>query len=114
MSDLTAMTDSTTVYDETLADQLCDRVAMGGMLATICATEEMPSLDELKQWLRENTEFAGNLDRAIRVRRDVFFDDMKEVTDQLLRGEIDVADAEKEIERLKTLIEYSDMPVGIW
>ena len=108
------MTDTPPAYDETLAERLCDRVAGGETLAALCAEDDMPSLDGVKHWLRENSEFAGNLDRAIQVRREIFLDDMKEVTDKLLRGEIDAVEAEKEIERLKTLIEYSDMPVGIW
>ncbi len=73
----------------------------------------MPSLEELKGWLRENSEFARTLDLAIQARREHFLDEMKEVETKLL-GTIDVAEAEATLDKLKRLVEYSDMPVGIW
>ena len=108
------MTGTPSTYSLALAEQLCDRVAEGGMLAGICAENAMPALDELKSWLRENSDFARTLDLAIQARREHFLDEMREVETKLLRGEIDIAKAEAALERLKTLIEYSDMPVGIW
>ena len=108
------MTDTPPAFDENLAERLCDRIAQGETLAALCAEAAMPSLDGVKHWLRENSEFAGDLDRAIQIRRAHFLDEMQEIETKLLRGEIGVADAKADIERLKTLIEYSDMPVGIW
>ena len=109
-----SVTDEPSTFNQTLAENLCDRVAEGETLATICAEDAMPSLDDLKHWLRENSEFAGSLDQAILFRREHFLDKMIEIELMLLRGTIDVVEAEKKIERLKTLIDNSDMPVGIW
>ena len=108
------MTGTLPTYSHALAERLCDRVAEGETLATITAEPAMPALDGLKQWLRDNSEFAAELDLAIQARREHFLDEMREVETKLLRGEIDVAKAETTLERLKTLIEYSDLPVGIW
>ena len=101
-------------FNLALAERIGDRIAEGETLATITAEPGMPSLDEVKQWLRDNSEFAGTLDQAMQFRREHFLDEMREVETKLLRGEIDVAKAEETLERLKRLIEYSDMPVGIW
>ena len=108
------MTGTPPTYSRALAERVCDRIAEGETLAAICAEEAMPSLEELKGWLRENSEFARTLDLAIQARREHFLDEMQEVETKLLGGTIDVAEAEATIERLKRLIEYSDMPVGIW
>ncbi len=108
------MMDRPSVDSQALAERLCERVAEGETLAAITAEDTMPSLEALKHWLRQNSEFAGTLDRAIQARREYWLDEMKEVETKLIHGEIDVGEAEATIERLKQLIEYSDMPVGIW
>ena len=97
-----------------LAERLCGRIADGEMLATITAEPGMPSLDEVQQWLRDNSEFATELDLAIQARREHFLDEMREVETKLLRGAIDVGEAVATLDKLKRLVEYSDMPVGIW
>ncbi len=107
-------TDRQKPYSPAGGEHVCERVAEGESLVAICAGDAMPSVDEVKQWLRGNSEFARTLDLAIQARRENFLDELAEVAMKVGCGEIEVEKGKKEIERLKTLVEYSDLPVGIW
>jgi hypothetical protein len=46
-----------TLFSETLAAEVCDRLADGELLCDICRPTRMPSRDTVRRWQRENAAF---------------------------------------------------------
>ena len=51
-------------YDETRADEICNKLALGTPLAEICRAEGMPCRQTVHNWMAENEAFAGRIARA--------------------------------------------------
>src|SRR5579863_3801840 len=44
-------------YSDDLAQEICERIAIGELLINICEDEHLPSMRRCNQWLRECPEF---------------------------------------------------------
>lgn len=51
-------------YDKATGDIICDRLANGESLTTICASDDLPSTDTVYRWLRADATFSDNYTRA--------------------------------------------------
>lgn len=77
------------LYTETLADDICTRVSLGGNLNKICAMKGMPSHDCVYRWLRENTAFYEKYTLARETRADSRSDRMDGYTQKMIDGKLD-------------------------
>ena len=53
-----------TLFNESLAEEICRRLAMGDPLAKICADDDMPAYSTVRKWEAENPEFSALSARA--------------------------------------------------
>ena len=53
-----------TLFNETLAEEICRRLAKGDPLARICADDDMPAYSTVRKWEAENPEFSALSARA--------------------------------------------------
>jgi hypothetical protein len=68
-------------FSESLAMELCHRVAGGEFLTIICKEPEMPTTRMVIQWKKEYKEFALLYDEAIRDRLEIFEDQLVTIAD---------------------------------
>jgi hypothetical protein len=68
-------------YSQTVADEICARLAKGQSLRGICTDKEMPSPSTVMDWLRENADFAAQYARAREVGDDMEFERLEELAD---------------------------------
>ncbi len=73
----------TTTYSQSLADEMCVRIAEGESMRSICRDKKakMPGLSTVFRWLSENDKFKEQYDEACRMRADTLFDEMFEIAD---------------------------------
>jgi len=53
-----------TLFNESLAEEICRRLAMGDPLAKICADDDMPAYSTVRKWEVENPGFSALSARA--------------------------------------------------
>lgn len=68
-------------YTEELADAICERLADGVSLRTICAADDMPDKATVFRWLAKYDEFATKYARAREAQADAIFDEMLDIAD---------------------------------
>lgn len=56
------------IYSQELADKICDGIANGWSMRTICDKEDMPALSSIFLWLRTYKEFSEQYARACEER----------------------------------------------
>jgi hypothetical protein len=59
------------IFTEELAARICERLAAGETLRSVCRDDEMPSRETIRNWKREKPEF---LDQYTRARADGYED----------------------------------------
>lgn len=70
-----------TDYNTEIADLLCERLAEGESLRTICAEEGMPNKATVFRWLAAHDDFATIYARAREVQTEVLADELVEIAD---------------------------------
>lgn len=68
-------------YSDDLANLICERLAEGESLRTICAEEGMPNKSTVFRWLAAHPEFATIYARAREVQAEVLADELVEISD---------------------------------
>lgn len=69
------------VYTQDLADSLCAQLAEGKSLRTVCKAEEMPEARTVFRWLRTNSEFCQQYEKAKEESADALSDEMLDIAD---------------------------------
>lgn len=69
------------IFTKELADKVCERIAEGKSMRTVCAPEDMPSISTVFKWLRENPEFAQQYARATEERTEAMSEDILDIAD---------------------------------
>jgi hypothetical protein len=77
-------------YSDALAESICERIAEGESLVSICRSDAMPGYSTVLRWLDANEEFRGRYARAR--------DDQAERFAQEI---VDIADTEEDTQRAK-------------
>lgn len=77
-----------TIYTKELADSICERLALGESMRTVCAQEDMPSMSSVFKWLRENEEFSQQYVKAKEESSDAMAEDLLHIADTPVMGEI--------------------------
>jgi hypothetical protein len=75
-------------YSDTLAALLCDRLANGDSMRTICADEAMPDRRTVERWMANDAEFAAKCARAREEQAEFHHDAMDGIEAKTLAGEI--------------------------
>jgi hypothetical protein len=68
-------------YSHELADAICELVASGNSIRTICSAENMPSKSSVFKWLRDNKDFADQYARAKEDVLEHYADELVEIAD---------------------------------
>jgi len=72
------------IYSDSLAEIICERLARGESLNKICSDADMPSRDSVMRWVESNPEFCNRYARARERQAEYFLDLIVDET-----GEID-------------------------
>ncbi|MEN3973105.1 terminase small subunit protein [Sphingomicrobium sp. XHP0235] len=68
-------------YNEEIADTLCERIADGESLRSICRDDTMPSTSAVCRWLQANEAFRERYAHARELQADALFDDCLALAD---------------------------------
>jgi hypothetical protein len=70
-------------YSDGLAQEICERIAIGELLINICLDEHLPTMRNCNQWLRDNTDFKALYDSAVQDRLNVFEEEVLKIADDM-------------------------------
>ena len=68
-------------YTQELADRICEQLAMGKSVRTVCKQEDMPAMSTVFKWLRENDDFSEQYARAKEESADVLAEEILDIAD---------------------------------
>lgn len=71
-------------FDQAVADEICDKIASGKSLRTICGVERddfMPGQTVVYRWLRDNEGFAKQYAHARELQAETLVDEIIEIAD---------------------------------
>lgn len=69
------------IYTQELSDKICEELATGTSLRTVCIPEEMPSARTVFRWLRTSEEFCQQYARAKEESADAMSEDILDIAD---------------------------------
>lgn len=69
------------IYTQELADKVCQRIAEGYSMRTVCKPDDMPGLTTIFKWLREKEDFAKQYARATSERTEAMAEDILDIAD---------------------------------
>lgn len=70
-----------------LAETICERIADGESLRSICKSDNMPAQSTVFKWLGANATFAEQYARARELQADALFDEILAIADTPMIGE---------------------------
>ena len=70
-----------TVYSKRIAEKVCLLVSEGRSLRTICSKSNLPSMQTIFRWLRENEEFRSLYVLAKEEAADLLVEEIKDIAD---------------------------------
>lgn len=68
-------------FTKDIADAICERIADGESLRSICTAEDMPSKSAVFRWLGNYESFRDQYARAREAQGDTFADDISDIAD---------------------------------
>ena len=71
-----------TKFTLVLADQICERLADGESLRSICLSDTMPGKATVFRWLRSHEKFRDQYVRAREAQADALFDEILDIADE--------------------------------
>jgi hypothetical protein len=77
-----------TLYSQDLADAICEHLAMGESMRTVCKEPDMPAMASVFKWLREHKEFSEQYAKAKEESADAMAEDLLYIADTPVMGEI--------------------------
>ena len=91
-------------FTQTLADNICERIANGESLRNICRDAAMPNQDTVHSWLNKDKEFSEQYTRARARQEDSYFEDLIEIADGVIPDAAEVAKARVQIDARKWVL----------
>ncbi|MDH0114064.1 terminase small subunit protein [Rhizobium pusense] len=73
-------------YSVEVADTICERLAEGKSLNSICASDDMPHKATVFRWLSSHDEFRDQYARAREAQADVLFDEILDIANTPIEG----------------------------
>ncbi len=71
-----------TLYTQELADKICEQLALGNSMRTVCKGDDMPCLSTVFKWIRENKEFMQQYARAKEESADALAEEILDISDE--------------------------------
>lgn len=68
-------------YSQELADRICEQLASGQSMRTVCKADDMPSMQSVFTWLRTYPKFLEQYARAKEEASDAFVEQMLDIAD---------------------------------
>ena len=68
-------------YSPELANEICERIANGETLRAICVDKRMPDKSTVLRWAAKHDDFTHMYGLAMRLRADVYADEMIDIAD---------------------------------
>lgn len=69
------------IWSQELADKVCEKIAQGYSMRTVCASDDMPAISTLFKWIREKPEFTQQYARATEERTEAMAEDILDIAD---------------------------------
>lgn len=101
MSDTKRKTGRPSKYSDEMAENICEKIANGRSLRSICAEDGMPTTSTVCKWLIENKEFSEQYARARDKQADYFAEEIIEIADSAEAESAAVAKAKLQIDARK-------------
>lgn len=77
-----------TIYTQSVANEICERIWCGESLKAILRTKGMPAETTFFRWVAENPEFRQHYARAREAQGDADADFVVDIADQVLKGKV--------------------------
>lgn len=71
-----------TIFTQELADKICEQLAEGTSLRTVCIPDDMPAASTVFGWLRKNEEFVKQYARAKEESADALAEEIMDISDE--------------------------------
>jgi len=81
-------------YSENLASKICEMIADGKSLRSICQDDDMPAQSTVFKWLGDNSSFSEQYAHAREAQADALFDEILHISNTPVIGEKVKVDAE--------------------
>lgn len=101
MSDTKRKTGRPSKYSDELAEKICEKIANGRSLRSICAEDGIPTMSTVCKWLIENKEFSEQYARAREKQADYFAEEIIEIADSAEAESAAVSKAKLQIDARK-------------
>lgn len=101
MSDTRRKLGRPTKYNGDLIEDICEKIANGRSLRSICAEDGMPTTSTVCKWLIENKEFSEQYTRAREKQADYFAEEIIEIADSAEAESAAVSKAKLQIDARK-------------
>ena len=101
MSDTKRKTGRPSKYSDEMAEKICEKIANGRSLRSICAEDGMPTTSTVCKWLIENKDFSEQYARARDKQADYFAEEIIEIADSAEAESAAVAKAKLQIDARK-------------
>ena len=69
------------IYTQELADKVCQKIAQGYSMRTVCSYDDMPAISTLFKWIREKPEFSQQYAYATQERTEAMAEDILDIAD---------------------------------
>ena len=90
-----------TDYTKDMADKICEKIANGRSLRSICAEDGVPPMKTIYRWLEANEEFRHQYARAREKQADYFVEEIIEIADSAVAESAAVSNAKLQIDARK-------------
>ena len=101
MSDTKRKLGRPTDYTKDMADKICEKIANGRSLRSICAEDGVPPMKTIYRWLEANEEFRHQYARAREKQADYFAEEIIEIADSAEAESAAVSKAKLQIDARK-------------
>jgi len=92
-----------TDFTSELADAICERLADGESLRSICSGDTLPHKATVFRWLAKNADFRDQYTRAREVQADSLVDDIIDIADADVTEPVEVQQARLRVDARKWL-----------
>lgn len=101
MSDTKRKTGRPSKYSDEMAEKICEKIANGRSLRSICAEDGVPPMKTIYRWLEANEEFRHQYARARDKQADYFAEEIIEIADSAEAESAAVSKAKLQIDARK-------------
>jgi hypothetical protein len=87
------------LYSDSLASEICERIASGELLTCVCLDYHMPTVRRCTQWLRQYRDFKTLYDQSIGDRLNIFEEQLIEIADNAAK-DVEIVEAKNSTRKI--------------